>query len=183
MSVAGPFLVVALVLIVSGTAKAISPGSAAAMLTAVAGRAVPPWAGRVIGGGEILLGAVALTGWRPAAVAVGIGYLVFAAVADRARRRGVPSCGCFGATEAPPGMLHVTLDLLSAAVALVAAAITVDRSLAGAVDRSVTLAFGSIVALAAAVVLIIAAETTGAEVLAARRQLATVGPTRAGHGR
>jgi hypothetical protein len=183
MSVVGPFLVVALVLVVSGAAKVISPWSAAAMLTAVAGRAVPPWAGRVVGTGEIVLGAVALTGWRPGAAAVGVAYLIFAAVAERARRRGVPSCGCFGATEAPPGTLHVILDLLSAAVALGAASITVDRSLLGTIDRSVTIAIGSVVALAAAVVLIIGAETTGAEVLAARRQLATVRPARGGHGR
>lgn len=183
MSVVGPFLVIALVLVVSGAAKVAAPSSAAAMLSAVAGRTVSTVAGRVVGVFEISLGAAALAGWRTAAIALGVAYLAFAVIAEIARRRGVPSCGCFGAAEAPPGMTHVVLDVVSAAVAFVTAAGSVDRSLLGALDHGPTLAIGTIAALGAAVATIIATETVGAEVVSARRALATVRPTRDGHRR
>jgi hypothetical protein len=137
----------------------------------------------VVGASEIGLGAAGLAGWRAAALVMGGAYLAFAVVAEVARRRGVPSCGCFGATEAPPGIMHVVLDVASAAVAFAAAALSVDRSLLGALDRGPTIAIGTIAALAASVTMIIATETVGAEVVAARRALATVRPTRDGHRR
>jgi uncharacterized protein YjeT (DUF2065 family) len=183
MGVVGPFLVVALVLVVSGVAKIAAPSSAAAMLSAVAGRRVPPGAGRVVGVGEIGLGAIALAGWRPAVVVVGAAYVGFAAIAEVARRRGVPSCGCFGAAEAPPGATHVALDLVSAAVAFAAAATSGNRSLFGALDHGPSIAIGTVAALCAAVAMIIAAETVGAEVVAARRALAVVRPSENRHRR
>jgi hypothetical protein len=183
MSVVGPFLVVAVVLVVSGAAKIAAPSSAAAMLSAVVGRTVAPNVGRIVGGAEIALGAIALGGWRPAAIALGVAYALFAVVAEVARRRGVASCGCFGAAEAPPGLTHVVLDVASAAAAFAAAATSADRSLLATLDHSPTIAIGTVAALAAAAGMIIAAETIGAEVVAARRALATVRPTRDGHRR
>jgi len=181
MSVIGPFLVTALVLVVSGAAKVAAPSSAAAMLSAVAGRTVSTAAGRAVGVFEIGLGVAALVGWRVAAIALGVAYLAFAVVAEVARRRGVPSCGCFGAAEAPPGTTHVALNVASAAIAFAAGAVSVDRSLFGALDHGPTLAIGTSAALGAAVAMIIATETVGAEVVAARRALATVRPIRDGH--
>jgi hypothetical protein len=174
MSVVGPFLVVTLVLVVSGVAKVVAPASSAAMLSAVAGRTVPGWVGRTVGVVEIALGGVALAGWRPSVVAVGAAYLVFALVAELARRREVPSCGCFGGAEAPPSRLHVVLDVASAAVAFGAAAVSAHRSLPAALDHGPAVALGTTAALVAAVAMIITAETVGAEVVSARRALAEV---------
>ncbi len=174
VAVAGPFLVVSIVLVVSGMAKLAQPGRAGDLVAAVARRSVPAWTGRVVGAVEVAVGAAALSGWRWAAVAVAAAYLVFAAAAQLARRLGVPSCGCFGASPAPPGRGHVVLNLASAVVGALAASGAGDRSLGIVFDHGAVRAIGLASATAAAVCLVIAVETVAAEVAASRALLVDV---------
>lgn len=119
---AGPFLVAAGLLVVSGASKLAAPDGVASAL-ATLGREVPRAVGRALGGLEMAIGAAAIgvAGPRPAVV-VGATYLGFAVVVVMLRRRGGTSCGCFGAVASPPSRVHLALDLVAGAVAIAHAA-------------------------------------------------------------
>lgn len=68
----------------------------------------------------VLAGAVFLLGGPATSGALAFAYLAFAVVAVRQRRRGA-SCGCFGQTSAPAGLLHVGVNGLVALAAVLAA--------------------------------------------------------------
>jgi hypothetical protein len=79
---------------------------------------------RLMGVAELTAGSAALVvGGRGAALAVGGFYVVFAAfvVLAISGRVEVASCGCFGQDDAPPGVTHLVIDLVAAAVCLTAA--------------------------------------------------------------
>jgi hypothetical protein len=116
----GPLAIVSIVLVVAGVWKVLRPDEARSALRTL-GVPVPPVAVRLVGVGEAALGALTLVvgGWV-LATAVGVLYLVFAGVAWRLRD-GEVGCGCFGAASStPPGILHVVVNLVAAAVALIA---------------------------------------------------------------
>lgn len=118
----GLYVVIVLVLVAAGTAKAWRPGPAEAALRQAklpAGRA----AVRLGASAEVVVGCWALTSSRIAAAAVAMSYAAFAAFVTLALRRGsqVNSCGCFGAADAPPTVGHLTFDLAAASTAAWAA--------------------------------------------------------------
>ncbi|MFM7061999.1 MAG: MauE/DoxX family redox-associated membrane protein [Actinomycetes bacterium] len=114
--------VVALVVVVGGAAKLVRPGPFAGLLATLG---VPGGAATARGAGVVEVGLglwAAVTGSRPAAAALAVLYLGFAATLVLARRAGATSCGCFGVVDAPPSTLHLVVNLVSAAVAAAAAA-------------------------------------------------------------
>lgn len=165
------FWAVSAVLVAAGVSKVADPAGTADALAALG---VP--GGRVgargMGALEVGLGVAGLTvGGTAVAVGVAAAYLAFAAVVVAARRRGLPSCGCFGARSAPPSPVHAAVDLASAAVAAVAAAggaaVPTD-ALAGLPTPTAAVVLG-LVALAAALVVVV--DTTVAEVVEATAAL------------
>lgn len=115
------FWVTALVMVVAGVSKLQEPLPTGSTLGAL-GLPGGVGAARAVGAAEVALamGALVVGGpWFAAGVAVL--YLAFASVVAAARRRGLPSCGCFGARSAPPGPVHVVVNSVSAVVAAVAA--------------------------------------------------------------
>ena len=114
----------AIVLVAGGVGKLLQPDAVRPLVAAVVGEArAVPWFGRASGVVEVAVAIGLLTAPHPA-VLVGAATLfgLFAALVQVARRRGVASCGCFGAIETPPSGLHVTLNVVVAA-ALFAAAV------------------------------------------------------------
>ena len=160
-ALAGPLHMLAVVLMVSGAAKIMSPAPAAAAMHD-AGLPLPlrgrPVTGIGLGVSEASVGVVALavpTWW--AATALGVAYLSFAAFVLRLRSRdGNAGCGCFGSSSAPPGTAHLVLNLSAAAVALAAVIAGVpdvvdvfDEGVAVAVPYVALLAIGAGTLLAA----------------------------------
>jgi hypothetical protein len=113
----GPYLIGCALLAVAGAAKAARPGDTARALhelvpaVALVPATVAVRAGAIV---ECALGVAALALPRPPlAGAVALSYLVFAGFVLLARRRGGPlaTCGCFGAPDTPPTILHVVVNL------------------------------------------------------------------------
>lgn len=121
---AGPYLIVCTMLGVGGVAKIIAPLPARRALRAL-GVPVPIAAVRSLGVAELALACVA--GFRGGTVLpmlVGVAYVAFALFVVQILRSGEGiSCGCFGSSATPPSWLHVTVNLVSAAVAFAAVGI------------------------------------------------------------
>lgn len=135
-SFAGPYLAAALLLALAGVAKLRAPGASRIALR-TAGLPGSAALVRLLGAVEVVLAAAAvlLGGVLPAvgvAVAYG-GFAGFAAVLAR-RSRSVAPCGCFGASDAPVGPLHVAVNVVLAAASLGAAAAPVGSLAAEAGD-------------------------------------------------
>jgi hypothetical protein len=174
------FWAVCLVLVVAGASKLAAPEQVASTLAslgfarpAAPGRARGVLAARVVGAVEVGLGLAALVaGGVLLAVGVALAYLAFAVIVVLARRRGLASCGCFGARSAPPSWVHVAVNVGSAAVAVVAA--TIDGGPVPAADGLADLG-GTGVVVAALVlltaVLVVVLDTTVADVVEATRAL------------
>ncbi len=172
------FWVVCLVLVVAGASKVAAPDAVASTLSAlgpqrrgVGARSI----GRLVGVAEVVVAVSALSIGGPVLGSlVGIAYAAFAVVVVLARRRGLPSCGCFGASSAPPSLVHVVVDVTSAAVAGAAviagrghAPVPVADGLAGSVATGVVVA--SLVLVAAVGVVVV--DTLVAEVVEATSRL------------
>ena len=121
--VAGPFIVVVLLLGVAGAFKLYRPVPTTRALAAIR---LPSsaLAVRAVGAAELVVAAGALVvGGRIFAALVAGCYLVFAAfVAAALRTRALSSCGCFGVDDTPPTVLHLVMNLCAAGVAGIAAA-------------------------------------------------------------
>lgn len=133
------FWVVCLVLVVAGASKVSAPQLVAPTFASLlAGGRADGGGGRdgrlagdgafavgiarTVGVAEVLIGIVALTVGGPiAAMVVAFIYVAFAVVVVMARRRGLASCGCFGVRSAAPSWVHVAVNLVSGAIAVVAA--------------------------------------------------------------
>jgi hypothetical protein len=172
----GAMQILAVVVVVGGAAKLVSPGAFAATLGAL-GLPGGRLAARVAGVVEIGIGGTALViGGRVPAAALAALYAAFAVVVVAARRRGAESCGCFGSVAAPPSAVHVVVNATSAAVALAAAAVGVealpdvmaDQPWAG-VPYLLTVATGAW--------LIVVADTTGAQLVDEMAAVRRLGPT------
>jgi uncharacterized membrane protein YphA (DoxX/SURF4 family) len=170
----GAFQILAVVVIVGGAAKLVSPGAFRATLRSlgVPGGVV---AARLAGVVEIGLGGAALVvGGRAWAAALAALYGVFTVVVVLARRTGAESCGCFGSVAAPPSSLHVVIDAASAVVAAAAAVVGVPSLVDVLADQPMAGA-PYLVLVAVGAWLIVVADTTGAQLLdemAAVRRLA-----------
>jgi hypothetical protein len=162
--VVGCFGIVAAVLVVSGVAKVITPAPASSLLSTLRLPA-SPWVARLFGVVEIAVGTAAvLRGGVVLATAVSVLYLAFAGVVTMARRNGAPTCGCFGASSAPPNRVHVWVNLASAVVAL-AAAISGDTAVADVLRHQPAAGVPFVILIATGVVLVVGLDTAGAELL------------------
>lgn len=125
---AGPLFAAALLLLVAGVAKVATPAATRVALR-TAGLPSTPLVARALGAVEcaIALSALALGGPVPAAL-VALTYLGFAGFSARlaAASRGTASCGCFGASSAPVGRLHVAVNLATAVLVAPAVFAPVD---------------------------------------------------------
>ena len=122
ISLAGPFFMVATLLVITGVPKVANPGGTARALYSL-GLPATLNTERAIGGVEITAGLAALLfgGWI-AAAAVALVYAGFAAFITLAlRSEKVKNCGCFGDKDVPPSLLHLVIDTAAAAVAVVLA--------------------------------------------------------------
>ena len=120
---AGLVYAAALLLGAAGLGKVTSPGATRIALRS-AGLPATPLVARGIGAAEVLIALAALLVGGPVATGlVAVSYLGFAWFARRldARTRGAAPCGCFGASSAPVGTLHVALNLVIAVGAVIAA--------------------------------------------------------------
>lgn len=120
-ALAGPFLIVCTILGLGGVAKLVAPRPARQALRAV-GVPAPIAAVRTLGLAEVTLACAAgFSGGRFLPIAVGMAYVAFAAfVVLMLRTATGTSCGCFGTSATPPSLLHVVVNLASAAVAFAA---------------------------------------------------------------
>ena len=120
---AGPLFAAAGLLLLAGAAKVTAPDATRVALRS-AGLPSKAWMARALGVVEIAIAGAALVvgGAIPAAL-VALTYVGFAGfVAVLARRtRSTAPCGCFGASDAPVGTLHVVLNVAIAALAVGAA--------------------------------------------------------------
>lgn len=128
------YWVCALVLVVSGASK-LTGGDPVRETLSQLGLPAPRHLGRLVGAGEVLLGAAALMAPPGAlasvvAVVVAVLYAVFAGVVVAAMRAGLDDCGCIGVRQTAPGVGHVVFNLVACGVA-VASAITTPVDLVG----------------------------------------------------
>jgi hypothetical protein len=161
----GPLVIAAAVLAISGGAKLVDPQEVTGALGAIG---APSSAGVValIAAGEIAVGTFAVIAGGPfAAVLVAGAYLAFAAVAWRMSRSDeIAGCGCFGSAGARPGVLHVTTDLVVAALAA-AAAISGSGGVVALVSDTPGAGIPAVAAVITGVGALIAVLTVAAEVL------------------
>ena len=119
---AGPFFGAALLLVAGGAAKLRRPAPAARALTAAR---IPggTTSARAIGSTEIAAGTAAMlaptVGTAALVTSLYVAFAVFVAAVASGRVL-TPSCGCLGERDTPASLLHAVLDLLAAAVALIA---------------------------------------------------------------
>ena len=116
---AGPFLVTTVLLAAGGALKVVRPSTTAGALRQL-GIPASPGVVRVGAAAELAIATAAMPdAGRPFAALVAASYLGFAAFVLVALRRQVPlsSCGCFGATDTPPTVTHLVVNLAAAAVA------------------------------------------------------------------
>ena len=119
-SLAVPFFAAVVLLAVAGAVKVLSPDATRVALRA-AGLPSTRVAAMTLGAVEVIIAGAAVAGGGAAtAAAVAAAYLGFAGFSAlvRHRSKGKASCGCFGASDAPLGLVHVAIDLALAAVAV-----------------------------------------------------------------
>lgn len=167
---------IAVVVAVSGVTKLLSPRPFAELADTVR-MPVGTIGARIAGLIEIALGVwVLATGSRIACAVLALAYVVFALVVVAARRAGAPSCGCFGASAAPPSAVHVGVNLASAAVAAVAAVTGDIDGIASTVSDQPLAGVLFVLLLGTGAWLLVSLDTVGAAVLDSTRELRTMGP-------
>lgn len=126
-ALSGPVAVASVLLALGGLAKAFRPIPTTGALLALRLPAPIP-AVRVLGVGEVVLGAAAVVTGSSALVGlVAVAYVAFALFVAAARRAGtdIQSCGCFGTIDTPPSLVHVGINLGFAAATGAAAIVGV----------------------------------------------------------
>jgi hypothetical protein len=111
-------------LVLTGLFKMWRPQPTAKVLGAIGIARSSLMASRVVGGLEVLVGALGLASPRgPGGTAVAALYLVFAIflVFLIAFRPSVSSCGCTGRHDTPPNLVHAGLDVAASGTAFVVA--------------------------------------------------------------
>jgi hypothetical protein len=111
---AGPYVAAATLLLVSGALKVRRPAATSGVLARRGPRRLVP----ILGLAEVLVGLGALTVDGPVfpllAAGLYLGFSAFVALALASDEQ-VSDCGCFGAAEAPPTVLHLLLNIGAAA--------------------------------------------------------------------
>lgn len=173
--VVGPLHLFAVLLIVSGADKIGAPGPATKAMNAaglLGDRTIGSWAGRSLGIVEVAVGGavIAFGGIAPAVAMAAVygGFGLFLVLLQR-RAAGV-SCGCFGASEAPPGPIHVVIDLAAASTAVLAA-LTVAPDLTLVLDEGVGVFAAHVVLVVTGALLVIASSSVLEDVNDKRRIL------------
>lgn len=132
--------IVLLVLAVAGLAKIASPKPTVDTLTSL-GATVREPAVRLLGLGELALAVAATVTASPAllalAAALHLGFAGVVLAVGRAQERAllagsgdVVGCGCFGSSSAAPGLTHLAVTLISAAVLALAAVLSANEAVA-----------------------------------------------------
>ena len=133
MELIGIFLIAAALLVVAGLGKVVRPDDTARALVLLGSdrsRLVDDrqrrwrWIVRTGATAEAALGLAAFAAPRPPTAAlVALSYAAFACVVLVARQRGgaLATCGCFGRPDTPPTLVHLVLNLVFAATAVVLA--------------------------------------------------------------
>jgi hypothetical protein len=155
------YWVTCVVLVVSGVTKLGDSSTTDRMLVAL-GLPAPRNTGRVVGAGEVLIGAAGLMAASGpvatvVAVVVALIYFAFTVVVLLAMRAGLEDCGCIGVRPRRPSWTHVAINAVSATVALAAAVVgpndlatglsSLDTGWAGLVGVAVAAGAGALVAL------------------------------------
>jgi len=157
----GVFRILACVVVVGGVTKVAFPAGFAAPLRSL-GLPSGTLPARLIGSLEVGVGAAALViAGRTGALLLAVTYACFTAVVVAARRAGAESCGCFGAVDAPPGWVHITVNAASTVVALAAIAIP-PAGLLDALEPLGSAAAPYLALLALGTWLVVVVDTTGA---------------------
>jgi len=123
-ALAGPVVVVSVLLALAGAMKVAQPASTMGALRAMRLPSSPTLV-RGLGGLEIVVALGAgITFQRPLLALLAAMYLAFAAFVAAAlgARTPLQSCGCFGRADTPPSIVHLGVNLAAAVVALLAAA-------------------------------------------------------------
>lgn len=168
IALAGPLHLLALVLVVSGVQKLVTPAAAAA---AMADARLPmPWRGRpvtgfVLGAVEVTTGAAAIAvPHRLAAAWLGAFYLALAGFVVLLRSRDADAgCGCFGAASTPPGGAHLVLNGVAAVTAL-AIAIAGVPDIVDVVDDGVLVAVAYVLLLGVGASVLLVAPALSADI-------------------
>lgn len=117
VALAGPYFMLATLLVISGLPKLTRPASTA---RALEGIGLPPrrWLGQAVGVIEIAIGlSVIGVGGRLPALAFAVLYAGFAGfIVVAMRSSAVKSCGCFGNDDTPPSALHLLVDIAAVGV-------------------------------------------------------------------
>jgi uncharacterized membrane protein YphA (DoxX/SURF4 family) len=116
ITLAGPFLAFAVLLVMSGALKLADRKPTLGALRAARLPAAPATV-VAIGLGEIAIGVGAvLTGGPWFAAALALTYALFAGFVIMALARHLPiaSCGCFGKEDTPPSRMHVAVTVVAA---------------------------------------------------------------------
>ncbi len=181
MTLFGLYLAGCALLVVAGAAKAVRPTDTARALTqAGPGIRLARMAlvVRVAAAVECALGVVGMVlPWSPMAAAVALSYLAFAGFVFVAYRRGGPlaTCGCFGAPDTPPSIVHGVINVGLAASAVVVAAAGRSGSLLGVLSGQPWHGIPLVAASAVCAWLIVLAMSPLARLGAARRLVAPSG--------
>jgi len=170
------FHLVAVVVVVGGVAKLISPDGFVRLLRSLGVPSARSFA-TATGCLEIAIGIAALVVGGPIAASVlALTYAIFTVVVVMARRAGAESCGCFGAVAAPPSIVHVAVNAVSCMIAGIAAVLGAP-SLFDALSGQPLAGLPYLFAVGLGAWLTVVIDTTGAQVVELISQVADLGPT------
>jgi hypothetical protein len=125
---AAPTLAASVLLIATGSVKALRPSAGAAVVPFLQSPRNAVTANRVVGVAEVSVGLAGVAiGSRLVDAVTAALFVVFGIVAVVGVRSEVPTCGCVGKTDTPPTVAHVAMCVIFASVTAVAA-IAGDRS-------------------------------------------------------
>ena len=148
--VAGLFFVVCEVLVISGVGKLFSPKPTELALSAV-GLPSFPSVVRALGIAEIILGVSGIViGGRHIPIAVGVLFAFFAVfIIFVIRYDDLATCGCFGAMNEPPTLLHAFANITFMVIALTAIDIdgiskVIDRQWASGIPFLISVLLGAL---------------------------------------
>jgi hypothetical protein len=164
----------------AGIAKIREPAGFAAF-TASLGLRVGTAGARTAGVAELGCAvAVAAVGGRTwFALLAGV-YAALAVVSGLSVARAAPSCGCFGAASAPPSLVHVVVNGVSAAIALLAV-LVVPAPLTDVLAAQPLAGVPYLVMVAVGAWLVVVLDTTGAQVAEQLTAVSELGPTFRAH--
>ncbi|MDZ7674058.1 MAG: hypothetical protein U5K30_03190 [Acidimicrobiales bacterium] len=172
-----PLHLLALVLVISGADKLGDPTPATTAMreTGLPGVGTAPWPGRVLGVIEVGVGGAVLAFGGPVAagamVATYLSFGVFLVLLQRRAAEDV-GCGCFGASSAPPGPVHLVIDAAAAGVAL-AAVILGAPDLVAVVDEGAVVLITHVLLVVTGAALVVASSSVMEDVKHRRELLRT----------